>query len=196
MKYALSDDIEEASQVVKFYWIKRVLDNSRHNFDSALLRSMSITLGILEGMEGYGGRYLPRHRGYCCKTGDRTTSSVKHQNIRKPGQEKAGTLAKRNRRLNVNQHKGIVKPNMCSNTNSRTIPASDTVSRKFAKERMLQSQSSHGSVEGCKRPLAGRQARIKGRDEVVADMKFQATKRKMQELYQKAETGYLIDFVV
>ncbi|XP_056159225.1 probable mediator of RNA polymerase II transcription subunit 26b [Syzygium oleosum] len=30
--------------------------------------------------------------------------------------------------------------------------------------------------------------RIKGWDEVVVDMKFQATKRKMQELYQRAET--------
>ncbi|KAI6680740.1 hypothetical protein NL676_034621 [Syzygium grande] len=78
------------------------------------------------------------------KVGDGTTSSIKNQNIRKPGQvNEADPIVNRNRSLNVNQHKSIVKPTM-----------------KFK--------------------------RIKGWDEVVADMKFQATKRKMQELYQRA----------
>ncbi|XP_039156287.1 probable mediator of RNA polymerase II transcription subunit 26b [Eucalyptus grandis] len=63
-----------------------------------------------------------------CNVGDRTTSSIKNQkNIRKPGQEQydfsqAGSLADRNRRLNVNQHRGTVKPNMSSNADLRTFP--------------------------------------------------------------------------
>ncbi|KAI6673672.1 hypothetical protein NL676_001578 [Syzygium grande] len=123
------------------------------------------------------------------KVGDGTTSSLKNQNVRKSGQvNESGSLVNGNRRLNVNQHKGIVKTNLSSNTNSRTIPASDIASRKSAKERMHKMQSSHRSVAGCERPLGSRQERIKGWNEVVADMKFQATKRKMQELYQRAET--------
>ncbi|XP_056171038.1 probable mediator of RNA polymerase II transcription subunit 26a isoform X1 [Syzygium oleosum] len=209
--------------------IKRVLDNSQHESDSALyeslrrLQSMSITLDILEKTKiGISVNSLRRNCGskqiaqlacditmgwkamvedFCRSTedvavlfvdphkvGDGTTSSVKNQNISKPGQiNESGSLVNGNRRLNVNQHKGIVKPNMSSNTNSRTIPASDIASRKFAKERMLKLQSSHRPVAGCERPLGSRQERIKGWDEVVADMKFQATKRKMQELYQRAE---------
>jgi len=98
-----------------------------------------------------------------CNVRDRTTFSIKNQkNIRKPGQEQydfsqAGSLADRNRRLNVNQHRGTVKPNMSSNADLRTIPPSEIASWKFEKERMLRSQKSNETVTGGKRPLASRQ---------------------------------------
>ncbi|XP_039156275.1 probable mediator of RNA polymerase II transcription subunit 26a [Eucalyptus grandis] len=225
-----SDDIEWTSQVVReVLRIKRVLDNSRRESDSALheslrrLQSMSITVDILEKTKiGVSVNNLRRNCGskqiallahnitmgwkalvekFCCRTGDAadphkvedgTTSSVKNQNIGEPPQEKydfkePASLAKKKRKLNVNQQPGTGKPNMSSNTNSRTTPASEVASWKLAKERMFRSKTSNRSITGCKRQNAIDVT--KGWNEVVADIKYEATKRKMQELYQKVETG-------
>ncbi|KAF7847677.1 hypothetical protein BT93_L2732 [Corymbia citriodora subsp. variegata] len=211
---AFGDDIEDTSQVVReVLKIKQVLDNRRHEPESALLeslkrlRSMTITVDTLKKTKI--GRSVNALRRKCrskliarlahditmewramvkeicrstkdvagsnlltvclnssinpCNVGDGTASSVKNQkNIRKPGQEQYGfgqasSLANRNRRPNGNQHHGILKPNMSSNSDSRTIPASEIASRKFEKERMLQLQNANGSVRGGKRPLASRQ---------------------------------------
>ncbi|XP_039162174.1 probable mediator of RNA polymerase II transcription subunit 26b isoform X2 [Eucalyptus grandis] len=225
---SFGNNIEEASLVVcEVLRIKQVLDNSRHESESALLeslrrlRSMTITLKTLKKTKiGISVNSLRRNCGSKliaqlahditmrwkamveeisrstedvadpCNVGDRTTSSVK--NIRKPGQEQcdvsqAGSLADRNRRLNVNQHRGTVKPNMSSNADPRTIPQSEIVSRKFEKERMLRSQKSNETVTGGKRPLASRQ-NIKCSNKVVAEVGFESSERETQELHRKAET--------
>ncbi|KAL3715680.1 hypothetical protein ACJRO7_007420 [Eucalyptus globulus] len=191
---AFGNNIEETSLVVcEVLRIKQVLDNCRHESESALLeslrrlRSMTIAINTLKKTKiGISVNSLRRNCGskliaqlahditmrwkamveeICrstedvadpCNVGDRTTSSIKNQkNIRKPGQEEydfsqAGSLANRNRRLNVNQHRGTVKPNMSSNADLRTIPTSEIASRKFEKERMLRSQKSNESVTGQK----------------------------------------------
>ncbi|KAF8007075.1 hypothetical protein BT93_K1166 [Corymbia citriodora subsp. variegata] len=192
---AFGDDIEETSQVVReVLKIKQVLDNRRHEPESALLeslkrlRSMTITVDTLKKTKI--GRSVNALRRKCrskliarlahditmewramvkeiCRStkdvADGTASSVKNQkNIRKPGQEQYGfgqasSLANRNRRPNGNQHHGILKLNMSSNADSRTIPASEIASRKFEKEKMLQLRNANGSVRGGKSPLASRQ---------------------------------------
>ncbi|XP_048137661.1 probable mediator of RNA polymerase II transcription subunit 26b isoform X1 [Rhodamnia argentea] len=120
--------------------------------------------------------------------GDGKTSSIKEPRQEKYDINKASSLANWNLRLNVDQHKGTLNPNMSSNTNLRTVPASEVASRKSEKERMLQLQNSNGSGTGCRQPPANRQDKITGWKEVAADGKAQAAKRNMQGLYQKAET--------
>ncbi|KAL3715676.1 hypothetical protein ACJRO7_007416 [Eucalyptus globulus] len=228
---SFGNNIEEASLVVcEVLRIKQVLDNCRHESESALLeslrrlRSMTITLKTLKKTKiGISVNSLRRNCGskliaqlahditmrwkakveeICrstedvadpCNVGDRTTFSIKNKkNIRKPGQEQydfsqAGSLADRNRRLNVNQHRGTVKPNMSSKTDPRTIPPSEIASWKFEKERMLRSQKSNETVTGGKRPLASRQI-IKCSNKVITEVGFESGERKTQELHRKAET--------
>ncbi|KAI3421583.1 uncharacterized protein J3R85_012088 [Psidium guajava] len=146
----------------------------------------NITMGWKAMVDGIGRRTEdvanPRHAG------DGKTSSIKEPRQEKYDFNKAGSLANRNRGPIVNPRKGVVKPNLSSNANSRTNPASVAASRKLQKERMLRSQNSNRSVTGCRRPLANQQEdKIKGWNEVEANVKFQAAKRKLQGLHQKAE---------
>ncbi|KAI6673677.1 hypothetical protein NL676_001583 [Syzygium grande] len=124
-----------------------------------------------------------------CNIRDGTTSSVKKQNFRKPGQEQfdfnqARSLANRNRRQKVKRHQRVVKPNTSTNANSGTIPPSEIASWKFEKERMLQLQNSNGSVAGGKRPLACQRDKIKSSNKVVAEMNYEATRRKRRRIVQ------------
>ncbi|XP_048137663.1 probable mediator of RNA polymerase II transcription subunit 26b isoform X3 [Rhodamnia argentea] len=222
---ALSDDMEETAPIVgTVLKIKRVLDNSQHEPDSALheslrrLQSMNITVDVLEKTKiGVSVNSVGRNcrskqiaqlarnitmgwkalvEDICLRTndvadpgdvGDGKTSSIKEPRQEKYDINKASSLANWNLRLNVDQHKGTLNPNMSSNTNLRTVPASEVASRKSEKERMLQLQNSNGSGTGCRQPPANRQD-ITGWKEVAADGKAQAAKRNMQGLYQKAET--------
>ncbi|KAI6673702.1 hypothetical protein NL676_001608 [Syzygium grande] len=118
------------------------------------------------------------------------TSSVKNQNIpiwqQEKHTEKAGSIAKRNQRPNVNQHLATVKPNTSPSINSKTIPPSKIVTRKFEKERML--RNSNG-IMGHKRLFTSQRDKINGSDEVAVEKKLGASKRISQEHYQQAESA-------
>ncbi|XP_056171604.1 probable mediator of RNA polymerase II transcription subunit 26b [Syzygium oleosum] len=221
---AISDEIDEQFQVIgEVLRIKRVLDNSQHESDSALYESlrklqlMTISMDLLEKTKiGITVNSLRRKGGstqitqlahnitmgwkdmveeICrstknvadCASGP--TSSVKNQNIPIWQQEKhtkkSGSIAKRNQRPNVNQHLATVKPNTSPSIDSKTIPPSKIVTRKFEKERML--RNSNG-IMGHKR-LFTSQRDINGSDEDAVEKKLGASKRISQEHYQQAESA-------
>ncbi|KAI3421578.1 uncharacterized protein J3R85_012083 [Psidium guajava] len=141
-----SDDIEETSQEVgEVLRIKRVLDNSRHESDSALLeslrrlRSMTITMDILKKTKiGISVNSLQRN----CKS--KQIAQLAH-NI---------TMG----------WKALVEEN-CRGTEGAADPCD--------------------VGDGPTYSVKNQNIRKRGQEQY--DIKFQATKRKMQELYQKAE---------
>ncbi|KAJ4706694.1 Transcription elongation factor [Melia azedarach] len=143
---------------------------------------------FFDGMDDDGN---PRHSGEFIKNRENGRKpSAENQNITKRKQQtpnEVNTLPKENKSQQIKRPEAAVKPNKPSNTNSGPgRPLKQNTVQKVNNESKLQHKSDKVSIH--KRPLNSQRDKLKSSDDVAVQVKLEATKRKLQESYQQAES--------